>query len=119
MWLKVGAVDAMGRSANETWLPIVIDEMDSEAPEMRHAAAFAAGEIGAEDAIQPLKRLAIQDPDREVQLAAIRGLGEIGGPTATVALKSILYEGDDDLREAVEEAISEAEFYDDPLNPIL
>jgi HEAT repeat protein len=117
MWLKVGAVDAMGRSANEVWLPTVIDELASEAPEMRHAAAFAAGEIGAEDAIQPLRKLAITDPDREVQLAAIRGLGEIGGATAVVALKSILYEGDDDLREAVEEAISEAEFYDDPLNP--
>jgi HEAT repeat protein len=118
IWLKVGAVDAMGRSANESWLPIVIDEMENESPEMRHAAAFAAGEIGAEEAIQPLKRLAINDPDREVQLAAVRGLGEIGGPAATVALKSILYEGDDDLREAVEEAISEAEFYDDPLNPM-
>jgi len=119
MWLKVGAVDAMGRSANQTWLPIVISEMENEAPEMRHAAAFAAGEIGAEEAIQPLKRLAISDVDREVQLAAIRGLGEIGGPAAAVALKSILYEGDDELREAVEEAISEAEFYDDPLNPTL
>lgn len=118
MWLKVGAVDAMGRSANESWLPIVIEEMANESPEMRHAAAFAAGEIGAEEAITPLKRLAIQDSDREVQLAAIRGLGEIGGPAAAVALKSILYEGDDDLRDAVEEALSEAEFYDDPLNPM-
>jgi hypothetical protein len=53
-----------------------------------------------------------------VQLAAVRGLGEIGGAAATVALKSILYEGSDDLREAVEEAIAEAEFYDDPLNPM-
>jgi HEAT repeat protein len=83
---------------------------------MRHAAAFAAGGIGAEEAIQPLRRLAITDPDREVQLAAIRGLAEIGGAAAAVALKSVLYEGSDDLREALEEAISEAEFYDDPLN---
>lgn len=117
IWLRVGAVDAMGRSANESWLPLVIGEMESESPEMRHAAAFAAGEIGAELAIQPLRKLAINDGDREVQVAAIRGLGEIGGATAVVALKSILYEGDDDLREAVEEAIAEAEFYDDPLNP--
>jgi HEAT repeat protein len=114
--LKIGAVDAMGRSANESWLPLIIDEMESESPEMRHAAAFAAGGIGAEEAIQPLRRLAITDPDREVQLAAIRGLAEIGGAAAAVALKSVLYEGSDDLREALEEAISEAEFYDDPLN---
>lgn len=115
IWLKVGAVDAMGRNANEVWLPTLLEEMENRAPEMRHAAAYAAGEIGAEQAIQPLRFLAINDPDREVQLAAIRGLGEIGGQAAIVALKSVLYEGDDELREPVQEAITEAEFYDEPL----
>lgn len=119
LWLKVGAVDAMGRSASEIWLPTLIEEMENPAPEMRHAAAYAAGEIGSEEAIQPLRGLAIHDPDREVQLAAIHGLGEIGGPAAVVALKSVLYEGDDELREPVQEAITEAEFYDEPLTPDL
>jgi HEAT repeat protein len=91
--------------------------MENRAPEMRHAAAFAAGEIGDEQAIQPLKRAAINDPDREVQLAAIRSLGEIGGGPARVALQAVLYEGDDSLREAVEEALTEIAFNDDPLLP--
>jgi len=118
LWLKVGAVDAMGRSANETWLPLLFEEMENPAPEMRHAAAFASGQVGAEEAIQPLRRMAVNDPDREVQLAAVRALGEIGGPAAVVALKAILFEGDDDLQDAVREAITEAEFYDEPLGPI-
>jgi HEAT repeat protein len=117
LWLKVGAVDAMGRSCNDTWLPVLLQEMLNPAPEMRHAAAFAAGEIGEEDAIDPLKRMAIDDPDREVQLAAIHALSEIGGPLARVALQNILYEGDDDLSEAIREAMTEVTFQEDPLNP--
>jgi HEAT repeat protein len=117
VWLKVGAVDAMGRSCNQGWLPLLVREMGSRAPEMRHAAAFAAGEIGDEQAVAPLKRLAVEDRDRGVQLAAIRALGEIGGPQARVALKSVLYEGEDDLRDAVEEALSEMAFREDPLSP--
>jgi HEAT repeat protein len=118
LWLKVGAVDAMGRSCNPSWLPLVMREMESRAPEMRHAAAYAAGEIGEEDAVQQLKRMAVDDPDQDVQLVAVRAIGEIGGDQAKVALKAILYEGDDSLREAVEEAMSEITFNDDPLQPL-
>jgi HEAT repeat protein len=115
LWLKVGAVDAMGRSCSESWLPLILHEMENRAPEMRHAAAFAAGEIGNEGAIGPLKRMAVLDPDREVQMAAIHSLGEIGGAQARVALKAILYEGDEALEEAVQEAMSEIEFNEDPM----
>jgi HEAT repeat protein len=117
IWLKVGAVDAMGRSCNESWLPLIFQEMENPQPEMRHAAAFAAGEIGDEQAVQPLTRMAIHDPDSEVQLAAIHALGEIGGNQARVGLKSILYEGDDDLRTAIEEAMTNLSFEDDPMRP--
>jgi HEAT repeat protein len=115
LWLKVGAVDAMGRSCDEVWLPIIMREMESGSPQMRHAAAFAAGSIGDDIAVAPLADLAMGDSDREVQKAAIAALGEIGGNRAKVALKNLLYEGDDDLREDIQEAIGNAEFGDDPL----
>jgi HEAT repeat protein len=118
MVLKIGAVDAMGRSCSDVWLPIVLKELEHRAPLMRHAAAFAAGEIGEEEAVSPLQRAAIQDPDREVRHAAIHALGAIGGPKASVALKTVLYEGHDDDRPAIEEAQQELSFYDDPLRPI-
>ena len=115
--LKIGAVDAMGRSRDEHWLPIVLRELMNEAPEMRHAAAFAAGFIGDEEAVSPLADLAMYDPDGEVQLAAIQALGEIGGPVARLALKTLRDEGDDNLRQAVDEALSEMALADDPLAP--
>lgn len=115
LWLKVGAVDAMGRSCDPVWLSIVLRESEHRAPEMRHAAAFAAGEIADEQAVPQLRRMALMDPDREVQLAAIRSLGAIGGAAARVALQGVLYEGDDTLREACEEAMAEIDFEDDPL----
>ena len=68
---------------------------------MRHAAAFAAGEIGEEEAIQPLQAAwPSKTPTARCSSPPIHALGEIGGATARVALKSVLYEGDDDLREA-------------------
>jgi HEAT repeat protein len=85
---------------------------------MRHAAAFAAGEIGDEGAIDHLKRMAVLDPDREVQLAAIHSLGEIGGSPAKVALKAILFEGDEALEDAVQEALQEIEFNEDPMGTL-
>jgi hypothetical protein len=118
MWLKIGAVDAMGRSCDPVWIPLILREMENPAPEMRHAAAFAAGEIGEEETVEPLKRMAVLDPDHEVQLAAVHSLGEIGGAQARVALKAILFEGEESLEEAVQEAIGEIEFSEDPLGSI-
>ncbi len=118
MWLKIGAVDAMGRNCNPAWIPLLAREMENAAPEMRHAAAFAAGEIGEEEAIAQLKRMAVADPDREVQLAAVHSLGKIGGAQAKVALKAILFEGEEGLEEAVQEAMQEIEFNEDPLGSI-
>ena len=115
LWLKVGAIDAMGRTCNRHWLPIILRESEHRAPEMRHACAFAAGEIGEVAAVPQLRRMALEDPDREVQLVAIRSLGAIGGPTARVALQGVLYEGDDALREAIEAAMAEIDFDEDPL----
>jgi HEAT repeat protein len=118
LWLKVGAVDAMGRSCNAIWLPTVLREMENRAPEMRHAAAFAAGEIGDEEAVPWLKRMAVEDPDREVRLVAVRALGAIGGSKARVALQNVLYEGDESLQDAIGEAMEEIAFNDDPLGSL-
>ena len=40
IWLKIGALDAMGRSASDYCLPVLLREIQNPAPEMRHAAAF-------------------------------------------------------------------------------
>lgn len=118
LWLKVGAVDAMGRSCDPIWLPLIMREMQSQAPQMRHAAAFAAGSIADEEAVDALSEMAFYDPDVEVQRAAIAALGEIGSQRAKVVLKNLLYEGEDELREDIQEAIANVDFGDDPLRVI-
>jgi HEAT repeat protein len=117
--LRVGAIDAMGRSCDERWLPIVLKELINPAPEMRQAAAFATGEIGSEDAVAELAETAANDPEREVQIVAIHALGEIGGREAQVALTSLRYEGDDNVQDAIEEALAEVQFKEDPLGGLL
>ncbi len=118
IWLRAGAVDAMGRSCDEVWLPLILKEMESPAPQMRHAAAFAAGSIGDEEMVEPLMEMAANDPDREVQRVAVSALGEIGGQRAKVALRNLLFTGDDELREDIQEAIANIEFGEDPLKVV-
>jgi HEAT repeat protein len=89
--------------------------MQSDDAEMRFEAATAAGSIGDDEAIPHLGELA-GDEDAEVQEAAIGALGLIGGPQARSALHSIAAEySDPRMLEAVTDALSEADFVEDPL----
>jgi HEAT repeat protein len=113
--LQMSAVHAMGRSADPEWLPTIIEEMHNEDGEMRFEAAMAAGAIGDEDAVPELSSLAV-DEDPEVQEAAIGALGQIGGPAARSVLHSLAAEHTDErVLDAVTDALSEAEFLEDPL----
>jgi HEAT repeat protein len=113
--LQISAIHAMGRSADEGWLPTVIEEMHSEDPEMRFEAAQAAGELAEEDVIPELAALT-QDEDAEVQEAAIAALGHIGGTAARAVLHSVAAESSDErVLESVSDALSEADFVEDPL----
>ncbi len=113
--LVISAIHAMGRNADPQWLPIIIEEMRSEDNERRFEAAVAAGMIGDEEAVPELSSLAV-DADAEVQEAAIGALGQIGGPAARSVLQSIAAEHTDErVLDAVSDALSEAEFMEDPL----
>jgi HEAT repeat protein len=112
--LRLGAVYAMGRSADARWLGILREEAQDEDSEMRFAVATAAGGIGEEEAIPFLLELS-RDEDDEVQEAAIGALGEIGGDAVKSALRDLLDEPDERVRDAALAALREAEFVDDPL----
>ena len=95
--------------------PDRLEELHSDDSEMRFEAAMAAGSIAEEDAIADLAELA-DDEDAEVQEAAIGALGEIGGPAARSALHQIASDSKDErVLEAVSDALSQADFVDDPL----
>ncbi len=101
--LRIGAVAAMGRTADPCWESIVLAELDSDNPSMRYHAARAAGMLAVTDLVPPLVEL-LDDPDSEVMIASIRALGEIGGDEARSALERLLDDSDigDLARDALE-----------------
>ncbi len=113
--LKASALKAMGRSINKRWLPEVGKEMTSAEPALRYEAATAAGEMSADELTQPVIRL-VEDPDREVVLAAVWALGQIGGPESSRTLKALANGDDEVLANAATEALTELSFASNPLN---
>lgn len=112
--LLQSSIYAMGRTSNAEWLPSALRETGNESPAIRYEAAVTCGHLGDEDVVPQLITL-VQDEDRQVQLAAVRALGEIGGSLARRALERCLELGDDALKQAAEEAIGSIDFDDDPL----
>jgi HEAT repeat protein len=107
--MRISAVFGMGRSADERWIGTVVQELFSVNPEMRYEAARACGELQARIAVPRLAEL-IDDPDREVQEAAIWALGQVGGDAARRLLEKCYREGDETTRIAAEAALEELEF---------
>lgn len=109
--MQISAVFAMGRTYDSQWNESVLQQLDAEDPEMRYEAARAAGELEIEEAVPALTRLALDD-DREIKEVAIWALGEVGSREATRVLERLATEakrlGDDELREAIEDAIGTA-----------
>ena len=112
--MQVSAIYAMGRSCDEQWEETVLEELESDVAEMRYEAVRASGEMEIMEAVPRLTRLVV-DEDREVQAAAIWSLGEIGGREAMRVLEALVEvaeeNDDDDLLDAVEEALSNASLF--------
>lgn len=113
--MKVSAVQAMGRSCEGRWLPLLVRELSNEDSELRYEAALACGSLGDEQAVRHLAPL-LGDSDSEVQMATISALGEIGSREAKELLMDLLAEGGAEVREAATEALAEIEFSEDPLS---
>jgi HEAT repeat protein len=107
--MRISAVFGMGRSADARWIATVIEELYSLNPEMRYEAARACGELQAREAVPRLANL-VDDPDREVQEAALWALGQAGGDAARRLLQTCYDEGDEVTRSAAEAALEELEF---------
>jgi HEAT repeat protein len=112
--LMTSAVHAMGRSADNYWLPTLLTELQSEDPEMRYEAAAACGMIEDEEAVPYLVEM-VDDEDGDVREQVLMALGAIGGDEAIEALREQTNAPDERTREAALQALEEAEFGDDPL----
>jgi HEAT repeat protein len=111
--LRQSAVYAMGRNSDTMWLPLIMEELEDPDAAMRYEAANACGALGDESTVPHLIRLI--DDDFEVQISAIQALGNVGGSLAKRALLQCLKMGDEALEKAVQTALSNIEFDEDPL----
>ena len=112
--LRLGALRAMGWSADPYWLPTVLDAVAALDDEERAAAAFAAGEIEDEDAVPSLRDL-LEDESLDVVLAAVAALGEIGGPLALEALAAASTHPEAEVRDAARAVSERTAILADPL----
>lgn len=113
---RMSAIYAMSQNLDPRWLPFIRSELDSPHAGTRYEAARAAGAVGHRGAVPRLTEL-LGDADREVQLAAIQSLGQIGGSGPVSVLKRLAVSRDDAVREAAEEALEEAAFMTDAAMP--
>ncbi|MCK9485427.1 MAG: HEAT repeat domain-containing protein [Dehalococcoidia bacterium] len=117
--MRIAALRAMGRSASEGWLDVLIYHFDDEDAEVRAVSAEAAGALLVDEAVPPLIMLAQEDKDDEVQVSAIRALGEIATEESERVLSRWLSERHEPhIQEAIRDALAEvhlmtADFADD------
>jgi HEAT repeat protein len=115
--LRAGGLRAAGNALDRSFDREILDSLDDMDPLLRHDSALAAGELALAEAVPGLANLAEFDSDREVRLVAVHALGGIGSRTAVRALQRIQSrldpEEDEDLDEAVEDAMATAELMGD------
>lgn len=102
--LRTGLI-AMGRSADQEWLPQIMAVLRHPAPSVRAEAVRAAGELEARRATTDLIDL-LEDAHPDVRRAAIWALGQVGGGRAREALID-LQEGEEasEFEEEIDEAL--------------
>ena len=112
--LHLGAVQAMGRNADLSWLPLLEGSLLAEDEDEQIAAVQAVGEIGSEDGTTMLFEL-FDDPSASEELlqAAVAALGEIGGEEAIEELQRLRTHPDPNVRATAQSALQEATSLDD------
>jgi hypothetical protein len=110
--MRLSALFAMGRSADEIWRGVVRAELGNSDPAFRFEAARAAGELADPKAAERLIVL-LTDTDQEVREMAIWALGQIGGPQARKALQVIGQSKNPTLRRLARDSMAELSLLDE------
>ena len=113
--VKTSAVYAMGRSADDFWLPEVMQALSSDDAEVCFEAARSAGEIELTQAVPRLVDLTRED-DREVATNAAFALASIATEEATLAIRQLAGSEDEFLRDLGEDAFQALRTTHDPLD---
>ena len=111
-WLA-SALIAMGRSVDERWEQFVLEHLEHLSPQIRLAAARAAGELEIGEAVPRLLEL-VEEGDEDIRAAAIWSLSQIGGKGVRNALQALFDQAlDSEDAEYIETALDNLTFNDD------
>ena len=88
---------AMGATKDERYTKTLIDAMGGADEGVIQACAFALGNIGKNDAIEPLKVL-LESTEPQIRLHAVIAIGKIGGPSTAPHLKKMLSDPEPNVR---------------------
>ena len=88
---------AMGATKDERYTATLIEAISSSDEGVIQACAFALGNIGRIDAVEPLKKL-LGHPEPQIRLHSVIALGKIGGPSIVPYLKKMLSDSEPNVR---------------------
>jgi hypothetical protein len=97
--LRIEAIRNLGRTNDVTYLPTLVQLMDSDSKEIQNAAAEAAGNLGGLSAVPQLASL-ISSPNVVTRLAGTNGLGNSHANEAVPLLIGMLVDSDPNIRQA-------------------
>ena len=88
---------AMGATKDKPYTQTLIEEIDGSDEGVIQACAFALGNIGTIDAIDPLEKL-LSNSEPQIRLHAVIALGKIGEPSTVPILKKMLSDSEPNVR---------------------
>ena len=88
---------AMGATKDKRYTKTLIDAIEGSDEGVIQACAFALGNIGTIDAIDPLEKL-LDNSEPQIRLHAVIALGKIGEPSTAPLLKKMLSDSEPNVR---------------------
>ena len=115
-WLE-SALFAMGRSADNQWEALVLEQLDHENPEVKGQAIHAAGELSLSSARQRLLRQLDREKDEYLRNELIWALSQIGGEGIEEKFEQLLAKTDDEEEaQLLEEAMDMLNFTNEAID---
>ncbi len=110
--MRISAVFAMGRNGNlRRWEDYILEALYSTDPDLEFEAVRAAGNARVERANRQLMRIAADPTDKELRMAAIWSLGQLGLEESFETLDDLRFDFDPEIREVAEVAFDEWMIY--------
>jgi hypothetical protein len=97
--LRIEAIRNLGRTNDVTYLPTLVELMDSDSKDIQNVAAEAAGNLGGSSAVPQLASL-ISSPNVATRIAGTNGLGNSHANEAVPLLIGLLVDPDPSIRQA-------------------